>query len=54
MTNDSVRGYVVLTLKSLDYKEDEIDRILDELHWFFDTTSESEAEQYYYSGKWRS
>lgn len=53
MTNDSVRGYIVLTLRSLDYKEKEIDRILDELHYFFDTTTENEAEQFYYSGKWR-
>ena len=53
MNNDSVRGYIILTLKSLDYKEDEIDKILDELRLQFDTITEEEAEQYYYSGDWR-
>ncbi len=51
MNNDSVRGYFVLTLKSLGYNTKEIDKILDELHWQFDTVSEYEAEQYY--SKWR-
>ncbi len=53
MNNDSVRGYIILTLKSLGYKEDEIDKVLDELHLQFDTITEEEAEQYYYSGDWR-
>lgn len=53
MTNDSARGYIVMTLKNLGYKEDEIDKILDELHLQFDTITEYEAEQYYYSGAWK-
>ena len=52
MTNDELRGYVVLTLKNLGKTKEEIDEVLSELHYVFDTTSESEAEKYYYSGKW--
>lgn len=53
MSNDSARGYIVMTLKNLGYKEEEIEKILDELHLQFDTITEYEAEQYYYSSKWR-
>lgn len=53
MNNDSVKGYFILTLEALGYKEDEIDKILDELFLQFDTITEYEAEQYYLSGKWR-
>lgn len=52
MTNDSVKGYVALTLKSLGYKKEEIEEVLNELYWAFDLKTESEAEQYYHSGKW--
>jgi len=31
MNNDTVRGYVILTLKSLNYELEEIDKVLDEL-----------------------
>ena len=51
--NDIIRGYIILTLESLGYKTDEINRILDELYIQFDTITEYEAEQYYLSGKWR-
>ena len=30
MNNDSARGYFILTLKSLGYKEEEIERIVDQ------------------------
>ena len=53
MNNDSVRGYFILTLESLGYKEEEIEKILDELYMQFDTITEYEAEQYFLSGKWR-
>lgn len=53
MSNDTVRGYFILTLESLGYKKEEIDKMLDELHLQFDTITESEAEQYYYSGVWK-
>ena len=53
MTNDSVRGYFVITLKNLGYKEEEIEKVLDELYLQFDTITEYEAEQYYYSGAWK-
>ena len=52
MTNDSVRGYVILALKNLGKTKEEIDAVLSELHYAFDTTTTNEAEQYYYSGKW--
>lgn len=51
MTNDAVRGYIIITLKNLGYKIEEIEKILDELYYVFDLTSESEAERYYYSIK---
>lgn len=54
MTNNSVRGYIILTLENLGYKEDEIEKALDELHLQFDTITEYEAEQYYYSGAWEN
>lgn len=54
MTNDAVRGYVILTLKSLEYKKEEIENILSELHMQFDTMTEFEAEQYYYCGDWKN
>ncbi len=54
MNNDSVKGYFILTLKSLGCKAEEIEKILDELHIQFDTITEYEAEQYYYSGAWKN
>ena len=30
MTNDSVRGYIVIVLKNLGYKTEEIEKVLDE------------------------
>lgn len=53
MDNDSVVGYVILALKELGYKEEEIEKVTDELSYQFDTITENEAKQYYYSGKWR-
>ena len=37
-----------------DIKEEEIEKFLDELHLQFDTITEYEAEQYYYSGVWKN
>lgn len=53
MSNDSARGYIILALKQCGYNKEEIDTILGELHYTFDTVTESEAEKYYYSGKWK-
>ncbi len=53
MTNDSVRGYIVLTLKNLGYKTEEIEKVLDELHYVLDVTTESAAEQYFLNRKWQ-
>ena len=54
MNNDNARGYFILTLKNLGCKEEEIEKYLDELHLQFDTITEYEAEQYYYSGVWKN
>ena len=52
MNNDSIRGYVILTLENCGYSKEEINKALDELHLQFDTMTEEEAEQYYLSGVW--
>lgn len=49
MTNDSVRGYVILAMKNLGYEKEKIEEVIDELHYIFDTVSEEEAEQFYYN-----
>ncbi len=49
MTNDAAKGYVILAMKELGYNRDKIEEVLDELHYTFDTTSETEAEQFYYN-----
>lgn len=54
MTNDSVRGYIVITLKKLGYKLEDIEKILDELHYVFDVTTESSAEQYFLDREWQN
>lgn len=53
MTNDSVRGYIIITLKNLGYKLKEIEKVLDELHYVFDVTAESTAEEFYNSRIWQ-
>lgn len=35
MTNDSARGYIVLVLKNLGYKEEDIDKILADLKYIY-------------------
>lgn len=47
MTNDSVRGYVLLAMKNLKFKKEDIEKVIDELHYVFDVTSEEEAEKLY-------
>ena len=49
MTNDAVRGYVILAMKELGYTKDKIEEVIDELHYTFDTISEYDAEQFYYN-----
>ncbi len=53
MTNDSARGYIILALKSLDYDNEEIEKILRELRFQFDTVNEITAEEFYNNGNWR-
>lgn len=47
MTNDTVRGYVILAMRNLNYKGEDIEKVIDELHYIFDTTDESQAEKVY-------
>lgn len=47
MTNDAVRGYVILAMKELGFKKEDIEKVVDELHYTFDTVSEQQAEQVY-------
>lgn len=54
MTNDSVRGYIIITLKNLGYKLKDIEKVLNELHYVFDVTTESAAEEFYNSRKWQN
>lgn len=49
MTNDAVRGYVILAMKELGYNKEKIEEVIDELHYTFDTVSVYEAEQFYYN-----
>lgn len=51
--NDVIRGYIILALKNLGYKENDIDKVLDELYYLFDTKSEEEAAEYYNNQMWR-
>ncbi len=44
MNNDIIRGYVLIAMKNLGYKKEDIEKMLDELHYVFDTVSEKEAE----------
>lgn len=49
MTNDAVKGYVILAMKELGYSKDKIEEVIEELHYTFDTTTEYEAEQFYHN-----
>ncbi len=53
MNNDIIKGYVILALKNLGYKAEEIDKVLNELYYLFDTKTEEEAEEYYRSLLWQ-
>lgn len=47
MTNDAVRGYIILAMRNLNYKGEDIEKVVDELHYIFDTTTEQQAEEVY-------
>lgn len=47
MNNDSARGYIILAMKNLGYKKEDIEKVIDELHYVFDTKTEEEAEKLY-------
>lgn len=53
MSNDAAKGYVVMVLKQLEYKNEEIDKILSELNVAFDMTTEANAEEYFNNSAWK-
>lgn len=53
MTNDSAMGYVILAMKGLGYSLEEINQLIEELHFRFDTYTEADAEDYFQSLKWQ-
>lgn len=53
MSNNAAKGYVVMVLKQLEYKNEEIDKILSELNIAFDMTTEANAEEYYNNSAWK-
>lgn len=53
MTNDSVKGYIIMTMKTLGYTLEDISMMLEELDHTFDLFVEEYAEDYYRSLKWQ-
>lgn len=45
--NSACRGYAIWAMENLDFKPEDIKRVVDELHWVFDMKSIDEAEQHY-------
>ena len=41
---DVYKRQVLIAMKNLGYKKEDIEKMLDELHYVFDTVSEKEAE----------
>lgn len=48
MNNDSCRGYVIQALKNLNYDPEEIEKIIDEMHFVFDVATVQVAEEIYF------
>lgn len=46
-SNSACRGYVILAMESLDFKPEDIQRVVDELHWVFDVRGIEEADAHY-------
>ena len=53
MTNDSVKGYIIMTMKALGYTLEDTSMMLEELDHTFDLFTEEYAEDYYRSLKWQ-
>ena len=47
MSNDACRGYVILAMRELGYKGEDIEKVVDALYGIFDLNSEEQAEQVY-------
>ncbi len=45
--NSACRGYVIWAMENLDFKPEDIKRVVDELHWVFDMKTIDEAEEHY-------
>ncbi len=53
MSNDSVKGYIIMAMKALGYTLEDISMMLEELDHTFDLFVEEYAEDYYRSLKWQ-
>lgn len=53
MSNDSVKGYIIMAMKALGYTLEDISMMLEELDHTFDLFAEEYAEDYYRSLKWQ-
>ena len=45
--NGACRGYVIWAMENLDFKPEDIQRVVRELHWVFDVKSIEEADKHY-------
>lgn len=49
MSNDSAKGFVVIAMRNLGYEKEDIEKVIDELHYTFDTVTNEQAEKEYYN-----
>lgn len=43
--NDIMRGYIAMTMHNLDYKDEQIDEVMDELRYMLDMHTAGEARK---------
>ncbi|MBS6956721.1 MAG: hypothetical protein KH230_26335 [Enterocloster asparagiformis] len=46
-SNNACRGYVIWAMESCGFKPEDIYRVMEELHWFFDVKTIQEADEHY-------
>ena len=46
-SNNACRGYVIWAMESCGFTPEDIHRVMDELHWFFDVKSVEEADEHF-------
>ncbi|WP_312614577.1 hypothetical protein [Oscillibacter sp.] len=49
-SNGACRGYIIWAMENLDFKAEDIQRVVDELHWVFDVRGIEEADAHYCNG----